>query len=256
MTTITLTTDLGSGSVQLARLQGLLSGLGNGFHKVDILHEARPYDVRHPAGVLAASYSAFPEGSIHFVCCGPLPNDAGNCLIIRKNSHWFIMPDNGFGSLCPGFEDAEMRRFVPAAEAQSYSRDILGAALMRLCESVPHWPEELKAAENVQQLMLEQPVENGSTLRIAVRYADRFGNVVTNLHRDKFEQVRNGRRFSIRITREDLIYRFSQHYNEGRNGDIIALWNHDGYLVLAIVQGNFSGLLAAKTGNAFLINFE
>lgn len=77
-------------------------------------------------------------------------------------------------------------------------------------------------------------------------FIDNFENVIVNITRHEFEELRKGRSFKINFKRDEVIDHISESYADVAEGEKLALFNSAGYLEIAINKGNAAGLLGLK----------
>ena len=78
-------------------------------------------------------------------------------------------------------------------------------------------------------------------------FIDNFENVIVNLVKEEFEEIRKNRRFRIVLMRNsEIIEKISDHYASVLPGENIAFFNSAGYLEIAINKGNAAGLLGLQ----------
>ena len=77
-------------------------------------------------------------------------------------------------------------------------------------------------------------------------FIDNFENVIVNITRHEFEELRKGRGFKINFKRDEVIDHISETYADVPEGEKLALFNSAGYLEIAINKGNAAGLAWAK----------
>jgi S-adenosylmethionine hydrolase len=77
-------------------------------------------------------------------------------------------------------------------------------------------------------------------------FIDRFENVIVNINRTHFEEVRKGRPFQIEFKTDDVITKISEHYGQVNEGDKLAFFNTAGYLEIAVNKGNAAGLFGLQ----------
>ncbi len=109
--------------------------------------------------------------------------------------------------------------------------------------------------KNYVLLTAWQPIYNDATIRTSVVYVDEYGNCIFNLEKTLFENVCNGRKFSIDVKRNS-IEQISNTYNDAGGGELVAIFTGSGLLEIAINRGNVSELLGLKEGDSVLISFE
>ncbi len=78
-------------------------------------------------------------------------------------------------------------------------------------------------------------------LEAQIIFIDKFENVILNITRTEFEQIRRNRSFKIEV-RGALISELKRNYSDGAPGEAIAWFNSAGYLELGVIQGSMAGL--------------
>ena len=78
-------------------------------------------------------------------------------------------------------------------------------------------------------------------------FIDNFENVIVNLEKEEFEEIRKNRKFKIVLMRNsELIEKISDHYASVQPGENMAFFNSAGYLEIAINKGNVAGLFGLQ----------
>ncbi|MEO6151011.1 MAG: SAM hydroxide adenosyltransferase, partial [Mucilaginibacter sp.] len=108
----------------------------------------------------------------------------------------------------------------------------------------------------VEKKMNLQPVVEKNLIKGAVIYIDSFQNVITNVTKEFFNTVQQGRRFTLYFKRNETINNLSWHYNEVPEGEKLCLFGISDHLEIAINKGNASGLLGLNLGDSVIIDFE
>jgi len=81
-------------------------------------------------------------------------------------------------------------------------------------------------------------------------FIDNFENVVVNLTKEEFEEIRQNRKFRIVLMRNsEFIEKISDHYASVQPGENLAWFNSAGYLEIAINKGNMAGLFGLQGYN-------
>ena len=81
-------------------------------------------------------------------------------------------------------------------------------------------------------------------------FIDNFENVVVNLTKEEFEEVRKDRNFKIVLMRNnEFITRISDHYASVQPGENLAFFNSAGYLEIAMNKGNVAGMFGLQRFN-------
>jgi len=113
-----------------------------------------------------------------------------------------------------------------------------------------------KLQENFKRSYLAQSSFDPEGIRAIVLYIDDFGNAIVNIKEQEFESVRNGREVLIHFRRADFnIKKISKTYEDAIVGEIVAFFNEDGYLEIALNRASAAGLLGIKVMDSIRIQF-
>ena len=92
-----------------------------------------------------------------------------------------------------------------------------------------------------------KPVIDKNSIRCTVIYIDNFGNVVTNIQKQLFQNTVGDKKFKIfHGSDTDSINKISQVYNDVSIAEKLAIFDMNDYLQIAINKGNASSLLGLK----------
>ncbi len=192
---VTLLTDFGTLDPYVGIMKGvLLSRCDSLRAAIDLTHAVPPQDTRTAAFHLAHAWRWFPEGSVHVAVVDPGVGSGRAILVALDRGHAFIAPDNGL--LGPVLtEDAVVRaldveRFaLPNHGRTFHGRDVFAPAAAAMAGGVDPAsagsPAELGA-----RLVLPAPRRSTDGWSGEVLFADRFGNLVTNVSGDDLEVER------------------------------------------------------------------
>ena len=100
-------------------------------------------------------------------------------------------------------------------------------------------------------------VLQSDVIRGSVVYIDNYGNVITNIDRNEFEKIHQGRSFSIVFGREnEIITQISQKYKDVSVSEKLALFGENNQLQIAINKGDSNKLLGLKLHDIVRIEFK
>ena len=102
-----------------------------------------------------------------------------------------------------------------------------------------------------------KPSYNANSIHGLVNYIDAYENLVTNISKTQFEQIRAGRNFTIKSC--SGIYKINKirrSYQEVPEPDILALFGSHGFLEIALNHGKAASLLGMERDSAVDIYFE
>lgn len=266
MAIITLTTDMGLQDHYVAAVKGAIFCQFVEAVVVDISHAITPFDNAQAAFVLRNAYPEFPRGTIHIIGVNP-ETDGGQTphLIVRHDGHFFIGADNGIFSLLfdgmphEAFELTMMLDddhqtfptksvFVKAAchIARGGTPDVIGRKVVRIREQIGF-----------------QPAVDADAIRGKVVYIDSYGNLITNVRKQLFNEVGKGRSFRIGFGRKkDDILRIDKNYGDVPPGERVAFFGTNGLLQIAVnkgAEGSGGGaarLFGVEEGDAIRVDYE
>jgi S-adenosylmethionine hydrolase len=260
MPVLTLTTDWGINDHHVAAFKGrVLCGYPE-MTIVDISNTIGTYDIIRASYVLKCSYPYFPKSTIHFVGVSRYDNikrreiENMQRLAIRCNGHYFIGSDSGIFSLVLGSEPKEMIALSGISfenESDRYAEAICHIALGR------PFAELGDSTNRYKELHMLAPAIDNSMIRFNVIYFDSFGNAVTNLTREQFEEGRKARRFTIRFP-DNVSYlsTIQSHYTNVESGEMVAMFNNAGYLEIGQHCGNAEKMFGLKLMDTLRVEFE
>ncbi|MCS6820211.1 MAG: SAM-dependent chlorinase/fluorinase [Chitinophagales bacterium] len=252
MQIITLTSDLGSSDYYVAALKGVLLNELSDITLIDLNIHIKPFDLRQAAYQLSQAYRFFPEKTIHVVHINP-GFEKARVLIAQYANHTVVTFDNGLLSLLQnGFSD---KVFALKPEWTDKS-DLLLTKSVALACAVASGKKSLDTfTEPFTEFRIKnllKPTVRNNILKGSVVAIDTFGNAITDIHKDQFDAFVGGKPFKISIN-QLAISEISLHYKSVSEGDLLALFNSNGFLEIAINKGKAATLLGIKVDNAVLI---
>ncbi|MGS2739963.1 SAM hydrolase/SAM-dependent halogenase family protein [Sinomicrobium sp. M5D2P17] len=261
MAIISLTTDFGEKDHFAGAIKGAIYSETEDVKIVDISHSVSPFNVQEAAYVLKNAYTNFPKGSVHIYGVDSERNPENRHIAVLLDDHYFVGADNGVVSLVAGerkpdkiveiniYNDLDtifpsMDVFVKVAchIARGGTLEVVGKPIT-----------ELKSLKTFIPIVnTEQDVVTGHVI-----YVDNYGNVVTNISRQLFENIRKGRDFELYARN----YRFEKIYNKysdivnftvekpkrDDDGRRLAVFNSAGYVELAIYRSNLETVGGASS---------
>jgi S-adenosylmethionine hydrolase len=238
---ITLLTDFGWGDGYIGAMKGVILQINPQCRIVDLAHEIAPHDVMGAALVLGQAYPFFPSGTIHVAVVDPGVGGARRPLVLETEGYRFVGPDNGCFTFVlkreegvQAFELTEEQFRLPRVSHTFHGRDIFAPAAAHLSAGVP--PAAMGPpveATDLTFLAIPDPVAEGGALLGEVIGVDSFGNLVTNISREALGQFAPGGVIEIEIQGE-RIRGLKSSYEEGKGGEIVALWGSAGFLEISL----------------------
>ena len=248
MALITLTTEWRENDIFHGILRGKLSTSCPSAVVVTNASGIPPLNISHGAFVIRNTFSHYPEGTIHLVFVSTEGSKQKPHLLVKARGHYFIGTDNGMFNLILNSEpdliislsnddDAdEITLFVSAAAAIAAGKppEKLGRVVKSLAEKVP-----LRAT-------IDRDVIIGSVI-----FIDSYGNAITNITREIFSRVFDGRDFRILIkSNKYYTEKISRLYSDEPVGELVTRFNTLDLLEVSINGADLCQLFGIDTGDA------
>jgi len=163
----------------------------------DITHEIPPFGILSGAWILSTSFAYFPEGTIHLAVVDPGVGTDRAILLLRKEGHLFLGPDNGLFSFLFPAQEVGVVTWRPEGALSStfHARDIFAPLVIRALRD-----PSLKKLSVVPK---HDPLSLDVT-RPQVVHVDIFGNIITNIDcrllHPGVEAIINGRSITRIVT--------------------------------------------------------
>jgi len=252
---ITLTTDFGLTDPYAAEMKAVILGICPTATIVDVTHEVEKFNVRMGAYILASAARYYPKGAIHVAVVDPEVGTRREQLLIQTHNGFFIGPNNGL--LFPASERegiVEVRQItnhklmLPEVSNTFHGRDLFAPAAAYLANGVA--PTEFgPEIRNFVKPDFAQATRIGTVLSGEVLYIDGFGNVVTNISDRDMTLLHLRKCCSIKFNDCQLQIEIGKTYGQIKPHQFLALIGSQGYLEVAINQGNAAEKLGAKIGD-------
>jgi S-adenosyl-L-methionine hydrolase (adenosine-forming) len=259
MPVLTLTTDFGMKDGFVGTLKGVILGICPNVQIVDISHDITSQNIKEGAITLWRAYPYFPAGTIHVAVIDPGVGTGRRAIALMVDGHYFVGPDNGI--FTPVIQDISNKKgkmiFVELRNAKYFlnnpsntfhGRDIfspVGAHLakgVRLIDLGPTINDPI-----LLPWMEPEKVKDGWIAHIS--YIDKFGNCTTNL---PSSEINKSNELIIRICGKE-IRGLSVSYGHQKPGDLIALIDSEGFLEVALVNGNAANHLKAHVDDRVVV---
>lgn len=253
MAVLTITSDFGSKDYYQGALKGALVSHLPDLKVIDISHSVPAYDIVYAAYIVKNSMINFPRGTIHFIPVNNLPEVEKNYLFAELNGQFFLCPDNGLISMLLEDEVQKVYR-IPGAliELPYYSH------MVHVIESVVDKKKRaaLRPCNDFRQAINLRPVTDPNEIRGAIIHIDHYGNLVSNIRLENFEEVASNRNFKIylkpRLTIEDI----HDDISSLAPGEVFAQFNAAGLLCFGLCLSSMASLYDFEVNTDFQIKFE
>jgi S-adenosylmethionine hydrolase len=256
---ITLTSDWSENDYYVASLKGKLLSACPEAYIIDINHRIKAFNISQAAFVVRNSYSHFQDNTIHIIAVCSEPEAGEEFLVARIDNHYFVCADNGILGLLGGAEPDEVVTVKGDQEKDLHTFPALSLFARiagELSKGTPLSKLGPPALNYRRQTPLRATIENHK-ITGSVIYIDSYQNAITNISRELFDRIGNGRPFEIYIqSKHYMVNRINTRYNETEPGELLALFNSTGLLEIAIRNGNAAGLLKLTTNSTIRVEFE
>jgi S-adenosylmethionine hydrolase len=246
---ITVLTDFGARDPYVGIMKGVMLAINPLLHIVDITHEVDAQDVGEASFLIGEYFPHFPEATIHLAVVDPTVGSARKPLIVVKDGHMFVGPDNGIFSLLfargeiRAYEITNKRFMGKALSGTFHGRDLFAPAAAHLSAGIS--PSEFGPVlvEPVMLRGLLPSVEHDVMEGRIVRF-DRFGNAISTIAFDFFKDFVGSRSFTIELS--SLVLRsLSRSYHESRHTCLVG---SSGYLEFGLFMGDLAQDLGIQKG--------
>jgi S-adenosyl-L-methionine hydrolase (adenosine-forming) len=253
---ITLLTDFGTADYFVGAVKGAILSVNPQAVIVDITHEIPPQDIEAGAFMLLASYKTFPPGTIHVAVVDPGVGSERRPIVVSTNEQFFVGPDNGiFSYICDRepshrtFHITEDKFFRRSPSSTFHGRDIFAPVAAALSNGVK--PKELGSEidDEVRLGSLNPVVQKDGKVQARIIHIDHFGNCITNITRDLFNEWKNARLLINGKTIRD----FRNFYGESTHSNPFAIWGSAGFLEISINGGSAAKILRAKRRDTVML---
>ena len=256
---ITLTTDFGQTDGYVGAMKGAILGICPQVMLVDVSHEIRPQAVRQAAYILGKTMPYFPPNAVHLVVVDPGVGSARRPIAVQTARCIYVAPDNGVLSWVLAQDPAHLAVHLteagyrlPRVSATFHGRDIFAPAAAHLaCGTDPREMGEVIPSTGLVSLPALQPeLQADGSWQGEILNVDHFGNLVTSfqLPAAGAQSVALDSEFWIMVGKEQ-IGDLSRTFADVKAGKLAAYVGSDGYLEIAVRNGNASARLNMDAGD-------
>jgi len=265
MSIITLTTDLGYRDPYLAIVKAKLISSDPSHHIIDLSCEIKENNISDAAFIIKNSLPYFPEGSIHLVAIKFIMDrsdlnkassvDNSRYLVTKYKNQFIICPDTGLFTLIDAAFSEPVYQIYYEGENKHhfFLKDIFADAAIHLLQKKKL--EEIAVLTNDYYKAFQfDSFVNGNILRGKGIYVDDFGNIVTNITKERFTEIIGKKNFLITLPGA-RITKIHTTYDEVKYGTPLVLFNSFGYLeVAANGKSAYNMLCPRDIGTTFDFN--
>jgi len=238
---IILVTDFGE--FYLAQMKGVIWSISPEAKIMDI--RVKRHDIISGAFVIDRIIDYFPNSVIVGVIDPGVGGSRKN-IVIKTEKNYLIGPDNGLFSLA-------CRRHIPLRileiEKENISNTFHGRDIYAPLAAKILLKEKIKGKKikKIRDLKIEDPIIKKDFIECCVLYVDCFGNVITNVSREKLPEINK-----INLMGREI--KFLRTYSE--SDDFLALIGSHGFLEIAANKKDASNFFNLKPGDRIKFSYD
>jgi S-adenosylmethionine hydrolase len=250
MSLITLTTDLGYRDPYLAIVKANLLSKASHVNVIDLSCDVKNSSITDVAYIIRQALKSFQANTIHLVGIKSGPksqtnksNEADNTryLITQINKQYIVSPDNGLFTLIDKqFNEVVYQIYYnDNSKHRFFLNDVFVEVALHLAGN-KSINEIANQTTDYYKIYDFEPFLSGTILKGKKIYIDDFGNIITNVTKEIFDQYIGNKPFTIKFPGAK-IQQVSTTYDDVDFGKALVLFNSFGYLEVA-----FNGASAYK----------
>jgi len=251
MPVITLTTEWKPDDIYYGIIKGKICRLCPEANVIDNAGSIPPFNIAHAAFIIRNTYNNYPKGSIHIICVHSEAQKGLNHLIVRARDHFFIGTDNGIFNLILNSEPDEI---VKADCQENDELEIFARAAADLF-SGKTLSEIGKSVKTISERVPLRATIDKNVIIGSIIFIDSYGNAISNITRDVFYRVFEGKDFHILIqSNKNFTDHISEKYSDEPVGEMLARFNPFDLLEISINGADVSELLSLNVGSVVRID--
>ncbi len=256
MAIITLTTDWNKSDYYVGTVKGKILSIDASIQIVDISHQVQPFNLMQAAFIVRNCCFNFPNGTIHLIAVNAALGPKHSLLVFEINKQIFIAPDNGIVGLLSGEKPDKIFKVKNNKNVTNFlSLDLFIDTAINIIKGI-EYETFVDTITRFESQIPYRPVIEKNLINGSVIYVDSFSNAITNVSKETFEKVGQGKAFEIFIQSNHYkLDKINTTYSDSISGELLALFNSIGLLEIAINNGNAADLLNLAINSAIRIKF-
>ncbi|MBG9375070.1 SAM-dependent chlorinase/fluorinase [Panacibacter sp. DH6] len=246
MPVITLSSDIGLNDYLVGAIKGQLLTAMPDCAIADISHQLTAFDYQQAAYICGNAFGYFPGDTFHIIIVNFFDQHPKRMLLAEYNSQYIICPDNGILTMITQSKPVDIKAIPIPATAKSLldATKLIADCIKQMITGKKPDTTEVKDIEEKYPM---RSAVGTDWIDSQIIFIDNFENVVLNVTKSEFEEIRAGRSFRIVLMRNsEFITRISDNYAAVQPGENLAFFNAGGYLEIAINKGNVAGLFGLQ----------
>jgi S-adenosyl-L-methionine hydrolase (adenosine-forming) len=250
--TITVLTDFGLKDPYVGIMKGVMLSINPDLTIIDISHKIESQDVREAAFLVPEYYRYFPPETVHLCVVDPTVGSPRKGIIVTKEGHFFVGPDNGLFSLilekAVAHEITNVTFLSDRVSFTFHGRDVFSPVAAHLTRGIApaEFGPRLGKPVSLPGLM---PETKGHELIGRIVRLDRFGNAITNISSDRLHSFVKEGKYTIVVG--DLSFvAISHSYYENQ---YTALIGSSDFLEFGLFEGNIARDKGLRKGSTVTV---
>lgn len=234
---IVLFTDFGTADLYVGQVKAVLADQAPAVPIIDLLNDARSFDIEDAAHLLAALAPTFPRGAVFLAVVDPGVGTRREPVLLEADGHYYVGPDNGLLSIV--YQRARARHCAtiawqpPRLSSSFHGRDLFAPVAARLACGT------LRAEWWAPKPRLDVLFNPGPLARVI--YVDHFGNCVTGIPARDVDR-------NVRVIAGGRELRFCRVFGEAESGSPFWYENSFGLVELAVDRASAAAALGIGAG--------
>ena len=251
MRVVTLLSDFGSRDGYVGQMKGIVLDSCPSAVITDISHDVERHNIAMGSFILETTAPYFPKGTIHVAVVDPGVGSDRKAVVVKCERGIFIGPDNGLMARAGErlgqkaiYEIREKEFWREPKSSTFHGRDVFAHVAGLIASG--RQPEEVgPRVSKLETLDLSQPRVAGKTIICQVLHVDVFGNVITNVGEELVRLLpkKTGGSVEIRSGTRKLQAQYARSYYEVDKGAMAVLLGSQGFLEIAVREGNARDIL-------------
>ena len=230
---ITLLTDYHYKDFYLGKVKSRILRCFSEHRLLDICHGVDSFDLLQTSYAFNGMRSEFSSDDIHFIFVKLHYDKNFKILIAKTKNHGIIVVANN-GIL--GLLNIELEKIY---ELPVNKGSFVELSLIEQISQIDF--SILKECETPFFLKRPEPRITEKEIRGEIMLIDQYGNCISNIHQSVFEPFVQNSIYEICFRREKILS-LSDDYSDNREAGAVAIFNEQGWLEIASVEGNGSKL--------------
>jgi len=252
MAVITLTTEWKPEDIYHGILKGKLCSSCPGAIVIDNATSIPAFNISHASFVIRNTFNNYPKGTIHIICVHSEAGNRKDHLIVRAKDHYFIGTDNGIFNLILNADPDEVVRIDKGESSDEL--DIFAEAAAGLIAGKKMSELGTRVSTINEHIPLRATIDK-NVITGSVIFIDSYGNAISNITREVFNRVFEGKEYRILIqSNKNYTNHIVERYDDVPVGELLTRFNSLDLLEISINGANVSELLSLSPGSVIRID--